>query len=1117
MSNYDILLGKLDEFIRKYYKNQLIKGLLYFTGLVLGLFLVIVLAEYFGRFNQLVRTIIFFSFAAVSAVVLVRWLLIPLMHLLRMGKIISHEQASVIIGTHFSQVSDKLLNTLQLKEKSGQTSGIERSLLEAAIDQKTVELKPVPFASAIDLSKNRKYLKYALPPVLALLAIVIISPSILKEGTERIVLFDREFIPQAPFQLELLNKSLKAVQQEDFTLNVGTSGTILPDAVYIEVDGNRFKLDKQAKNKFSFILKNVQQSTTFRLVADGYSSNSYELEVLEKPVLTNFSVQLEYPAYLKRSPEQLSNQGDFSVPQGTKVKWTFSTRNTDAVMMQADGVFRPMDKSGETFSFSQRLMKSFSYSVSSVNKNVQGKDTLHFNVGVVADQYPEISVEEKKDSLSAKLFYFNGKVKDDYGFSKLAFYYKNKAEGERASFNRTEIKIDPNASLNQFFHVWNLYEMDIKPGDEFVYYFEITDNDGINGPKSSRSTVAELKIPTAEELAKQEEKQSENIKNSLNQGIKEAKALQKDFQKLQREMLNDKNVDWKDKKQLKELLERQKELENRVEDIKEENKTKNFQQSEFENQERQEILDKQKQLEQLFDKLMTDEMKDLYRQMEELMQKVDQDKLLEKMQEMQMKNQDVEKEMDRMLDLFKQMEFEKKMTDNIDKLKEMAKEQKDLAKESQEGKKDNAELKEKQDKLNKEFQKVSEELKDLEKKSEELKNGMSPEKTEQQQQDIKQNQQNASEQLEKKQNKKAGENQQKSGEQMEQMAEQLDQMMKEAQQEQQGEDMDALRQLLENLNHLSKDQEKVMQDLRATTGTDPKYVQYTQLQKKYKDDARIIKDSLFALSKRVAQLESIVNKEISTINRNMDKAIDNLAERQTGQANANQQYVMTSLNNLALILDEALKQMQQQMKASKPSDSQCTKPGQGQKPKPGKGNMSKMQEQMAKQLEQMRKEMEGGKKPGQQKPGGQGGQGMSEQLAKMAAQQAAIRRQLEKMSQELNKEGKGAGNQLKETAKQMEEIEKDIVNKNIRPETMRRQQEIMTRLLEHEKAQREREQDNKRESKQPVYPPVSNPQSYFDYQKKKKNEVEMLKTMPAGLKSYYKNKSEQYLNGISTK
>jgi hypothetical protein len=57
------------------------------------------------------------------------------------------------------------------------------------------------------------------------------------------------------------------------------------------------------------------------------------------------------------------------------------------------------------------------------------------------------------------------------------------------------------------------------------------------------------------------------------------------------------------------------------------------------------------------------------------------------------------------------------------------------------------------------------------------------------------------------------------------------------------------------------------------------------------------------------------------------------------------QYSMTSINNLALLLNESLEQMQKQAKESKeskPGNGKCKKPGKGQKPssssKPGKGS-----------------------------------------------------------------------------------------------------------------------------------------------------------------------------------
>ena len=155
--------------------------------------------------------------------------------------------------------------------------------------------------------------------------------------------------------------------------------------------------------------------------------------------------------------------------------------------------------------------------------------------------------------------------------------------------------------------------------------------------------------------------------------------------------------------------------------------------------------------------------------------------------------------------------------------------------------------------------------------------------------------------------------------------------------------------------------------------------------------------------------------------------------------------------------------------------------------------------------------MPGGKQPGQN---GMPMPGNSEQLAKMAAQQEALRREMEKLANEMNEDGTGAGDALKKIARDMEENERDIINRNFDMETIRRQQEIMTRLLEHEKAEREREKDNKRESSEAKNQEFSNPEEFFEYKKKKEQEVELLKTVPPSLRTYYKNKVNQYFNSF---
>ncbi len=290
------------------------------------------------------------------------------------------------------------------------------------------------------------------------------------------------------------------------------------------------------------------------------------------------------------------------------------------------------------------------------------------------------------------------------------------------------------------------------------------------------------------------------------------------------------------------------------------------------------------------------------------------------------------------------------------------------------------------------------------------------------------------------------------------------------------------------------------------------------LSEKLRDDARVVEDSLFALSKRIPQLQSVVNREMNAVNENMDQAVVLISdsrgnERQKPVAAERQQRAMTSLNNLALLLDEALQQMMQQMAQQMPGSGSCNKPGgtgSGQGKKPSMAKMKAMQEALNKQLEEMRKGQQKGNKPGEKNEGSQGMPGMSRQLAQMAAQQAAIRKELQRMAQEMNKDGSGAGNPLNKLAQEMEEVEKDIVNRRIDQETQKRQKDILVRLLEAEKAERERELDQQRTSNEGRETPHEDPARYFEYQQRKQRETELLRTVPPGLKPYYRQRVNDY-------
>ena len=155
--------------------------------------------------------------------------------------------------------------------------------------------------------------------------------------------------------------------------------------------------------------------------------------------------------------------------------------------------------------------------------------------------------------------------------------------------------------------------------------------------------------------------------------------------------------------------------------------------------------------------------------------------------------------------------------------------------------------------------------------------------------------------------------------------------------------------------------------------------------------------------------------------------------------------------------------------------------------------------------------MEQGKKEGQQ---GQNGQSMSEQLAKMAAQQEAIRKMMQEYEDGLKSENGVGDKSVEQMIRDMEKTEKDLVNGRITTETINRQKNIETRMLESERAQMQREQDEKRESNEGRDIINPNPPKEWNMDRQSQQQIEMLKSIPPNLNYYYKEKVNQYFYNI---
>ncbi len=1104
--NYALLIDKINVFIRKYYFNKFLRGLIFLGAGLFSAYIVITVSEYFGNFSVLFRTVLFYFFIVLN-ILLVCWLIIPpVLARFKLGNSLTYDQAAEIIGKHFSDVNDKLLNTLQLKKLAAEDEQ-HRALIEASIDQKIIALKPVRFPAAINIKENSRHIKWALIPAAIICVIAFAAPSVLTESTKRLMRHGEYFAPAAPFSFVVENKTLSVVQGDDFKLDLRLEGNQLPADVFVETANNSFKLDKDNIYRFHYLFTNLQRNTSFKLSGNGFTSQPYEVKVNLRPALLHFDVELNYPAYLHKTNQNISNAGDLIVPAGTVVNWSFHTQNANSLLFNINGITNKIKPNkADIFEHRQKIYKNTSYKITPLNALVSRGDSASYRVNVIADDPPTIVVNEKPDSVSMKAIYFDGRIQDDHGFSSLTFQYIVGAKddnGGKRTFTRA-VKADLNQPQADFFYYWNLKDLGIKPGDQVTYFFEVADNDGVNGPKKVRSAEHTLHVPDVMELNNQLNAGTDAIKQKMQSAIKIAGQIEHDSQKLNQLLLNKNTLSFDEKKQIEDLLQKRRELDDLVKEIQGDNKKNLFNRQENQQQDK-ELTEKQQQMEKLLSDVLDPKTQEMLQKLQEMMQQEQKDDTREGLSKMQMDNKSLKKELDRMLELYKKLEFEQKLNQNVDQLNQLSTDQQKLADQAKQAGTDAQQLQKDQDKLNKNFQDIKKSLDDLQKTNEQAQHKQDFENPKQEEREIQDQMDKSADELKKNNPSSATKPQQQASKQMKQMAAKMKQKEQEGEETQNMVDEQQLRELLKNLVNSSFEQEKVMQTLKGTNPADPNYRTLAENQKNIKDNLKTAEDSLYALSRRIPQIQSTVNKEIAAINDHIDQALDQLGERRTAEATSNQQYAMTSMNNLALMLSEALDQLQNSMGKGKS--------GKG-KGKQSVAQLAKMQQQLNQNMQKAREQMQKQGNSGKSVSGNNGN--MSEQFAKLARQQQMIRQAMEQLNLDENKDGAGCSGNLDNISKEMEQTEHDLVNRRI-TEALKRQEQIKSRLLEAEKADQEREQDQQRESRAGKDTPPGYIKALQEYQQLKQKQTEQVMTIPASLNFYYKLKIKSYFDLLNIK
>jgi hypothetical protein len=246
--------------------------------------------------------------------------------------------------------------------------------------------------------------------------------------------------------------------------------------------------------------------------------------------------------------------------------------------------------------------------------------------------------------------------------------------------------------------------------------------------------------------------------------------------------------------------------------------------------------------------------------------------------------------------------------------------------------------------------------------------------------------------------------------------------------------INALRQAAQNLLELSKRQEGLKNESANASAKSPGIRQNAQEQRRTMEALTKIAQNLAELGQRSFAVTPQMARSVGEALRAMQNALGSLDMRNGQAASRNQTDAMGALNSSAMAAQDALEALMQGGSGGGPG-----------------GLMQQLQALAGQQqsLNAQTQSMEA-----------------AAQAARLAAEQAAIQKSLEQLHQEAQRAGEEDRllGDLDRVAQEMSEVVRALEQQNINPETLRRQERILSRLLDASRSMRERDFEKRRKA-----------------------------------------------------
>jgi hypothetical protein len=1035
-------------------------------------------------------------------------------------------QLSKIVGLKIPEVKDDLINFLQIYENKGIT--VSNPIKYLSLKQLATSFIDKNFEQVLSYSPLKRNLRNLSTATFGFLVIFLLFPSSAKLSLQKIAHPTKSFQQPLPVKLISLSENQSVLKNDPLTLR-GEFDGIVPTKLWVILKSypensaepviERMEINQISGNRFQHVIKHVKQPFSYwfeaildiREFSDRIAkSEVYAVKVVERPYIRELQVRLIYPAYTKLGIKDLAvNEGEIAALKGTKVELRIlANKMLQSAKIEFSDSTKILAKViGNRASAEFVVQKDGEYSLAIIDKdNIGNYQPIRYAIIALQDEMPFVEIIrpgedlELGDELEIPLLI---NLKDDYGFNNLklkGLHMKAGSTGDSAAFEITVPfqVISSGKAIADF--TWDLSGFYLAPEDYIEYFAEVTDNDFVTGPKKSRTQIYILRLPSLKEILERTDEQLSEQLEETEDVVTESKKLKEELKEIQRELKKENELSWERKQQLQEKVQSQKEQLEKMEALQQKLE-ETINQLEEQDILSPETLEKYAELQKMMEELATPEMLEALQKMQEALEKADMNELKDAMEKFEFSVEKFAEQIERTYELFKRVQLEQRM-DELNKMAEhllenqkqineqlknealspetknqLARQEENLAKESEQ-------MKQALEQAAKEFREMMPEISDkLAKNREFMEQSLLSEQMENMQQQIASQQQEAAKQ---------------SGEEIQRKLEQLQSSMQRSrqqmQQQQKQELMQAMQKVQQDLLHASFRQEQLMEKSRQTSMVSQQLNQLAKEQAQMRENTAAIVKQLLQIANKSFFIRPEMNQLMRSILENTEDAIQNLANRNPRAAAGAQQKALGNYNQAVLSMQSSMNSMMQAQSGT------------------GFEQFMQQLQQMAGQQGQVNQETMGlfqqGQRPGGKVPG--------EQLAKMAAQQRAIQKSLEKLTGEIGNRKDVLG-RLDELSQEMEKVIQDLQKQQVNPKVIERQQRILSRMLEAQKSVREKERSQKREAEREKGVVLKSPPQLKKEILQKENQLrkDLQEALNEGYSSEYKAFIKMYYDILS--